>query len=1346
MKKIFLLFLCSLLCFSLFACGNSNDSTEDKGDYIYLSDTALQIVYNGDYTSHDGVKRVYNDLRNILSVSPWVVTDAKDLSEHEIVIGETNRPISKEAYRRLNLLEKEDSSFCGYVIYSNGTSVAIAYDVDSFDMKIAELCVINYFADNYIKSDKLTLNKGVVKSDVIDIFAYQETEDEVMLLEKWSDAEAEIAKSVGGELAAEIIFAMRNCYDLFSDDVISWFANLYDPIAGAYYYSNSGRDTVGYGPDLESTYQALSFISGTGMAEGINKAQGDDVIPEWMREQILKFAMELQDPVSGYFYHPQWGGDNFDDRRQLIDSGYTSRRGRDLQWALSLIQRFGGEPTYDIPTMGIKGSGILYDGTRVSEVALTSKLGRSAASAVSLAVPTSSAVPTHLQSVENLKAYLNKLDVNGDSYYVGNLLESQSKQIVARDSVLDPSGRTTPLADAVKEFFDSHQNTGNGSWTLGDKIDYESVNGILKISGVYNGIKKEFPNPINAIKTAMAGITMKEAPTTVCYVLNPWYAITMLIQNVENYNSSPNKLEVEKDIAQIRTEILLNAVELINVTRDKTSAFMKNDGSFSYFPKTSGPNSQGVPVAVSETEEGDVNATYMFISGIPNHIWGILGCDMVPVYTKSDRMRYWDILNSLGAIVKDEVIELEAETYEDEDVNDIPMGVTTDVGNKSFAGIKQTTAKNGQPTKALALTTVSGSTDIMRLTLTNYMPFFNAVIFEADIKIESASGGGQFELLPYGSPGDAYRIILDYSKDGNVTARTANDFKQTTLGKEGSWIHIKLEYSFADIDYDRNGTKDLQVKLYADNKLVAEGRIPPGSEAINHGSVSGVRFFSWTASDATLYVDNLLFRQDKVTLDPPPTVNDEDESEKITFEQSTNDNIPGKVGISDVSGNGSVTIENIGTSESPNKVLLLSSPLGSVDALKFYLTKTKDRFNAVAFEAVLKFASNNQSGEVELYLTGTYNSTAAKLILEYNGDDVTVKKVDANGTAEFAKTLCKTSESVKLRIEYSMDIEGVRLFVYANDKLLAEGTESYNGFHGAENISYMKLNVKDTSDVKLYIDDFSFVQTELLREGNDPYGEGITFENENLSDVEDKIELSLSDKAKAEIVEDIRCGRVTKSLRLVSPQNSLDSFIFKFGEANSEAENTIAFEADFKITDADGGNILTLYHKTESGEIANKMVFGWSTSSGNIFVLNMYNSYGTVAKDFDTVVVGEGIGTYFKMRVEYTKISDTLVRIGFYINGEKIAAIDTAHAYESPAIDASLITDVVLETYQSRKTTLYIDNLVIERTSVNVGTVTPDPEAPPTPVLPSPSEPGKEYGGSIYDDDENGHYSGGNWS
>lgn len=1360
-KHLLLLFLTLVLAVGLVSCAGGDAAQKEEvneeieGDHIFSPYTKVNIVYNGDALGNDGVAEIYYSLLDIVEVAPAFVSDAVAEGAHEIVIGQTTRAISKEAYRRLGLMERESADYHGYVIYSNGNSVAIAYDEDIFDLHMAEEMALGYFADNYFDNSVLRLSKGVVKSELFNIIERQKEIDAVMVADSWRAVEAKLTETTGAAQAAAIVKSLKSCYTLFNDNVIWWFANLYDSTAGAYYYSNSGRNTVGYGPDLESTYQALAFMSGTGMAYGLNTKTGEDVIPEWMRQQILKFAMELQDPVSGYFYHPQWGGESFDDRRQLIDTGYTSRRGRDLKWALSLIARFGGVPTYDIPTMGVKGSGLLYDGTSVrtsatSDVHLTERLVHSSVSGVSKIIVASSTIPTQLQSVDNMKAYLNKLDVNGDSYYVGNLLESQTSQIVERDKQLDPSGRTTPLATAVKEFFDAHQNKENGAWTLGKEVDYESVNGILKICGVYNGIKQEFPNPIAAIKTAMLGITMEEAPTTVCYVLNPWYAITMLIQNVENYNSSPDKSAVESEIAALRSEILKNAVELIDVTKDKTSKFAKDDGSFSYFPTTSGPNSQGVPVAVPETVEGDVNATYMFISGIPNHIFGILGCEMVPVYTTSDRMRYWTILNELGGIIKDDEVVFEPETYDHEELGDLPLDISVSLGVGSDAKIMSTVGANGKTTQALGFKTVPGNTDIMRLPLKYYEPFYNAVVFEADIKVESLGGSGQIEMLPYGSPGDAYKVIIDYAEDGNVSIRNTNDFASTVIGKEGEWISFKFQYSYADIDYDRNGTKDLYIKIIANGMLVAEGYTPQGTEPVKEGSVSGIRFFSWTAANATLFIDNSLFYQDKVELKPAPIVNPEDNSERITFEESTDVNFPGKVSASGVSESGEVTIPNIGTAESPDKVFKLASKAGASDALKFYITKNLPGFNAIAFETDIMIEAVNDSGEIEFSYNTAFNSTASRLVFAYtkNGD-VTVKRVNSQGTAEFTKTVASEGEWFKIRIEYTALKDMAIINLYVGESLVASGNALYNSFHGAENVNMATLTVKDAADVAIYLDDLMFEQLVILQaEGEDSSVGGITFEEDTLESIKDDIEADITDKATVEIVEDNRFGRVTKALKLSSPKDSLDMLKLKISaptEENKDSVNTVAFEGDFKITDADGGNILTLYHKTADGGVANKIVFGWSASSGNIFVLNMYTVKDGSAKDFDTVVVPEGINAYFRLRIEYTKISDSMVKIGFYVNGNKIADIDTAHPYESSAIDADDITEIVFETYHSRKTTVYVDNLTIERTSIEVeseeltpDTPSPEPENPPT--------PGDEYDGSIFDDAVDGNTGSGNWT
>lgn len=608
----------------------------------------------------------------------------------------------------------------------------------------------------------------------------------------------------------------------------------------------------------------------------------------------------------------------------------------------------------------------------------------------------------------------------------------------------------------------------------------------------------------------------------------------------------------------------------------------------------------------------------------------------------------------------------------------------------------------------------------------------------------------------YGSPGDAYKIIIDYAEGGNVSIRNVSDFVSVVIGKEGEWINIKLQYSYADIDYDRNGTKDLYIKVFANDTQVAEGYTPQGAEAVKESSVSGIRFFSWSAANATLFIDNTLFYQDEVELKPAPIVNPEDDSELITFEQSTNDNIPGKVATGDVKDSAEVFIKDIGTAESPDKVFGLISHAGAADKIKFYITKNAERYNAVALETDIMIEAISDSGEIEISFGTMFNSTASKLIFSYTkGGDITVKKVNASGEADFTEAVAKDGQWWRMRLVYTASTEGLKLSVYAGDVLVAEGTKLYDRFHAGENVNVIALTVKDAAEVGIYLDDLKFERTELLSESDDPDEDGITFENEALDDVKDVIEAVITDKATAEITEDIRGGRLTKALKLTSPKDSLDLLKLKLSALTDEEKdsvNTVVFEGNFKITDADAGNILTLYHKTADGDIANKIVFGWSASSGNIFVLNLYD--GDTKKDFDTVVVGEGMNSYFRLKVEYTKVSDTEVLIGFTVNGTKVADINSAHPYESPAIDADDITEIVFETYSSRKTTLFVDNLTVERTNVEVEAETPTPDTPvtpnpDTPVTPNPEVPAvpkDEYDGSIYDQETDGSVSAGNWT
>ena len=70
-----------------------------------------------------------------------------------------------------------------------------------------------------------------------------------------------LRKEAGGDEEADrIVDALKKLYSMYSNDLIRWYANLYEPTAGAYYCSTSGKENEGFLPDVESTVQALNSL------------------------------------------------------------------------------------------------------------------------------------------------------------------------------------------------------------------------------------------------------------------------------------------------------------------------------------------------------------------------------------------------------------------------------------------------------------------------------------------------------------------------------------------------------------------------------------------------------------------------------------------------------------------------------------------------------------------------------------------------------------------------------------------------------------------------------------------------------------------------------------------------------------------------------------------------------------------------------------------------------------------------------------------------------------------------------------------------------------------------------
>ena len=71
-----------------------------------------------------------------------------------------------------------------------------------------------------------------------------------------------IAAALGGSLGEEIAGAFRDLYSLYPASLTDWFASLYDPEIGGFYFSCPARDTEGFLPDAENRNDMESIPAG----------------------------------------------------------------------------------------------------------------------------------------------------------------------------------------------------------------------------------------------------------------------------------------------------------------------------------------------------------------------------------------------------------------------------------------------------------------------------------------------------------------------------------------------------------------------------------------------------------------------------------------------------------------------------------------------------------------------------------------------------------------------------------------------------------------------------------------------------------------------------------------------------------------------------------------------------------------------------------------------------------------------------------------------------------------------------------------------------------------------------
>ena len=395
-------------------------------------------------------------------------------------------------------------------------------------------------------------------------------------------------------MGEDAVNEVREIYNMFDERMLIWYAGLWEPEIGGFYFSNSARDHEGFLPDIESTAQAVDFIA------EMCALPGDGMpitrIPTRFSEKICNFAYNLQDE-DGFFYHPQWG-------KNITES----RRGRDHGWAWRMIEPLGVECKYIRPTKRVKAEG---------------------------APPP--AFPDYLKSLSAFKEWLNSKDLKKKSYPFGNLINSTSGQIKAAGP---------EYVKALIDHLNEHCNPETGLW--GDEVNYDSVNGLMKLGLTYPGFDAALPYPEKSFESARQAVISKERVTFACQFYNAWASVSSALRSMELVG------DMEK-AEEYRGRLREHAAQMVRITGKKIALTAVGDGSFAYFTADSGltcPRAQESPVALSNVREGDINGNGCSTKAPLRYMFAAFGVDMVPMFTEEDAEFLFELMDARVPVKK----------------------------------------------------------------------------------------------------------------------------------------------------------------------------------------------------------------------------------------------------------------------------------------------------------------------------------------------------------------------------------------------------------------------------------------------------------------------------------------------------------------------------------------------------------------------------------------------------------------------------------------------------------------------------------------------------------------------
>ena len=405
--------------------------------------------------------------------------------------------------------------------------------------------------------------------------------------------------------------AVRDFYREFYDPekLIRWWAGLYDPDLGGFYYADSARDTEGFLPDMESTLQIAQRLRPFGPDGDLAAYLGPEITAK-----MIAFYQSKQDPEDGYFYHPQW--------TRETSRAKVMRYTRDQDWAIAVLRWLHSAPLY--PTA----------------------LDR-AKNADRTAHPT--ATQDWEPNVASVTAYVNNL-------FATRSCESWSNTLQTQATTFEAAG----MLDTVIDILDSKMNPEYGLWVTGydpetdsyfnlkDTPEPETPYGLYtcayKLMIMYNAAGRLVPSSTKMVENAIKAIKSRDPGIRVTYIFNPWATLGTVRTNL-NEHGTPALTEAYD--ALIRENVL----DMLDAAKCSLGKYRWADGSYSFLQSGSSPTIYGTPVSLGE-KEGDVNGNNLVVS-FARHICSAIGLsEMIPVFSPRDAALMKELMVNAPKIVK----------------------------------------------------------------------------------------------------------------------------------------------------------------------------------------------------------------------------------------------------------------------------------------------------------------------------------------------------------------------------------------------------------------------------------------------------------------------------------------------------------------------------------------------------------------------------------------------------------------------------------------------------------------------------------------------------------------------